>query len=611
MRTVIYNRCSTEEEAQINALEIQASESREIVSAKGWILVDQYIESESGTSVHKRTEYQRLIEDMEIDKFDLIVIKSIDRLMRSAMDWYLFIYKLTQYNKKLYIYIDHKFYTPDDSLINGIKAILAEDFSRELSKKIKNAHRRRQEKKSGLNITKPMFGWNKISKDVYEINEEEAVNYRLAFELVREGMGFYRLSNWMFEHGVRGKNGNKITDVQWRHMLYSPRAHGTVVLHKREYDFDTKKYIAIPEEEWVYVENGLPPIVSKEYQTEVLQIIAGRTTKNVFKDYARNMTSVGLHALSGKLICSECGSPYYRTKLGHSNNRIVEWKCSRSLKQGKKTEENIHGCTNCNIVEETMLRLLEDACKQHYEALFGNEENIMDEALNTLRQVFHNGNHEKTLAKHEKELEKLNRRKKVLYDKWMDEMLSDEEFKKIKEELMEKIYQTEAVINSIKVKKEENKDYEERLVKIKEYLADEAVNKAKVKEIISAIKKITVYPDKMLEIEFDKLRLLSLIEIYSDKRLDDSDESFIKIKMKYEHKYKIERQREETNQFIIEYFRKNPEAKLKDIPLITNKSESYINASIRILKAKGMLKYERYGNHNGRWIITDCFVRST
>ena len=116
-RAVIYNRCSTEEEAQINALEIQAQESREIVSCQGWILVEQYIESQSGTTVDKRSEYKRLLADMETDRFDIVVIKSIDRLMRSAMDWYSFIGRLTTNHKRLYIYIDHKFYTPDDSLL--------------------------------------------------------------------------------------------------------------------------------------------------------------------------------------------------------------------------------------------------------------------------------------------------------------------------------------------------------------------------------------------------------------------------------------------------------------------------------------------------------------
>ena len=65
-RAVIYNRCSTEEEAQVNALQVQVQESREIVGNQGWMLVEQYIESQSATTAGKRTEYQRLLADMGI-----------------------------------------------------------------------------------------------------------------------------------------------------------------------------------------------------------------------------------------------------------------------------------------------------------------------------------------------------------------------------------------------------------------------------------------------------------------------------------------------------------------------------------------------------------------
>ena len=100
-RVAIYNRCSTEEEAQVNALSIQAAESREKALELGWQIVDQYIESESGTTSEKRREYKRLLADMEGDGFDIVMIKSIDRLMRSAKDWYLFLDRLTQCHKKL------------------------------------------------------------------------------------------------------------------------------------------------------------------------------------------------------------------------------------------------------------------------------------------------------------------------------------------------------------------------------------------------------------------------------------------------------------------------------------------------------------------------------
>lgn len=52
--------------------------------------------------------------------------------------------RLVTCGKRLYLYLENRFYSADDSLITGIKAILAEEYSRELSRKINNAHRNRQ-----------------------------------------------------------------------------------------------------------------------------------------------------------------------------------------------------------------------------------------------------------------------------------------------------------------------------------------------------------------------------------------------------------------------------------------------------------------------------------
>ena len=117
LRAVIYNRCSTEEESQREALIQQEREARECVAEQGWILVDIYIEAKSGTTVKGRSEYERLYRDLESGKFDIIVIKSQDRLMRNTKDWYLFLDRMQKNRKRLYIYLDRKFYTPDDALI--------------------------------------------------------------------------------------------------------------------------------------------------------------------------------------------------------------------------------------------------------------------------------------------------------------------------------------------------------------------------------------------------------------------------------------------------------------------------------------------------------------
>ena len=68
LRAVIYNRCSTEEESQKDALIKQVQESKRCVHEQGWELVDAYVEAKSGTTVKGRNEYNRLYQDLESDK---------------------------------------------------------------------------------------------------------------------------------------------------------------------------------------------------------------------------------------------------------------------------------------------------------------------------------------------------------------------------------------------------------------------------------------------------------------------------------------------------------------------------------------------------------------
>lgn len=58
LRAVYYARCSTEEENQKDALVRQAAEAEEAIRARGWRLVDAYVESRSGTSRKGRWEYK-------------------------------------------------------------------------------------------------------------------------------------------------------------------------------------------------------------------------------------------------------------------------------------------------------------------------------------------------------------------------------------------------------------------------------------------------------------------------------------------------------------------------------------------------------------------------
>ena len=218
-RAVIYNRCSTEEESQKDALIKQVQESKRCVLEAGWELVDTYVEAKSGTTVKGRNEYHRLYEDLESDKFDIIVIKSQDRLMRNTKDWYLFLDRMQRNRKQLYMYLEHKFYTPDDALLAGIKAILAEEYSRELSKKINNAHRNRQKEGKSFVFTNQTYGYKKLSDKSIVIDQREAEMIRMIFELSAGGYGTHCSAEILYQNGFRNHKGKRLGPSQIRNII--------------------------------------------------------------------------------------------------------------------------------------------------------------------------------------------------------------------------------------------------------------------------------------------------------------------------------------------------------------------------------------------------------
>ena len=221
-KTVIYCRVSTDEEIQINALASQVKEAENAANTEEWTLVDKYIdEGKSGTTTKNRNEYNRLLIDMESGKFDIIVVKSQDRLMRNTREWYIFVDKLVQCKKQLYFYLEGKFYTPDDALITGIKAILSEEYSRELSKKINNAHRNRQESGKSVILTSKTWGYDKVNKKVV-VNKEEAEIVKLTFMLYVSGMGSRTVARELYNRGIKSRSGTMFQETTVRSIIRNP-----------------------------------------------------------------------------------------------------------------------------------------------------------------------------------------------------------------------------------------------------------------------------------------------------------------------------------------------------------------------------------------------------
>lgn len=609
-RAVIYARCSTEEESQKDALKKQVEEGKASVREMGWTLAGLYVESRSGTTTKGRSEYNRLYEDLTGDKFDVIVIKSQDRLMRNTKDWYLFVDRLLTEQKRLYIYIERKFYSTDDALITGIKAILAEEYSRELSKKINNAHHNRQKLNGPAVLTSNTYGYRKMPDKSVVIVEEEARIKRRMYELCAAGFGSRRISSILKNEGIVGRNGKPFTDSAILRMIHNPLNKGTVVMNRLHYDFETKKVKRIPEEEQYVYENKVPPIVSKELWEAANQEIARRAEGiNRSGDKKRGRYK-GKSQISGKLFCGLCGNPYYRrTRRRYKDSSVIyEWKCKRYLETGRNTgrtkglqlrevrSEETVGCDNVHLDEETLYQLLKQICKKRY---MPDKEQTVCDMIHMLKAVLKEEDYRQELDRKRQQERKLMGQMDTLAEKLLEGIVSDEVYQRTQKELEEKLGNLREGIKELERQnaKGNGNVLEERIAHIEKTLqTTEVMEKAAVAEMLEEVDKIWIYPEYM-EIVFN------MPEGTGRENTDIPMQEYRnRMKIEYGNLFDYRKKKEEERNVIIRMMQENPCIMAKEIAEQLQISLSGANYRIGVLKSEGKVKFNGSGG-KGEWEI--------
>jgi DNA invertase Pin-like site-specific DNA recombinase len=505
LRAVFYARVSTEEDKQLNALQRQIEENIDAINKHEWKLIDQYIdEGKSGTKIKGRDDYQRLLEDLEWDKFDIIVVKSQDRLQRSTKDWYIFIDKLVTSGKKLYFYLEDTFYSPDNALITGIKAILAEEFSRDLSKKINNAHKKRIAK--ARNGEKPSligngicYGWDFVNGE-YILNEEEAKVKKYVADLYLKGNGLRNINRILTAEGYRNREGREFNPVTIRNMLIDTKNYGAVTINKTHVDFDTKRTIKNPESEWVCVENVVPPIYSKETHDKILDILE----KRIDKCGARGR-KIGSHPLSGKIFCAECGAPYWKIERKNPTAKSyagILWRCSTYSKNGRKTvtkrgcgskmiKDRSNGCDSPDFKQEMLTSVLQNIGAD----LVINKDVIKRDMLEWLNNLIESLNTSKANKSTLDELKRQEGRKNKLTEAYMDGIISKDDYREKYQEIETTITRLKSEI-TVDDNREEIKEIRSVIENIDseldKYIATEDFNNSRVEFLLDHINRITV-----------------------------------------------------------------------------------------------------------------------
>ncbi len=614
LRCGIYNRCSTEEESQLRALETQAEESIEIVKKLGGIFVEQYKESETGTTTKSRKEFRRLVEDMKEGRFDCVVIKSADRLARNTYDWYAFLKVLYQNKLKLYTYLDNSFVNTKDPTITGLEALLAEKYSRDLSAKENNAHRRRQEKGSALILTKYVYGWKRHraedNKQYFSVVESEAAYIRKIFQMAAAGYGGRVIAMTINKEGAKTRYGNLFTDNYIRRMIRSTLYYGTVIMNKEHFDFNTKRTEKKPPEEWIYHENVLPAIVSKQLWQQANEEFDKRSWKK--NDEAPQAAKPRYH-LSGKIVCAECGAVYYRATHRIRDKQKVTWKCANYIQYGRKNKslrkevvrkvDTPHGCDNIHLDEDILFQQIENECEIQYEELAENETELIQKTVHLLERTLlehDTDDNENTLKLH---IEKLEKRKSALMDRMLDELITADEFKKKKSELDKKIGEIEKKLNQIQGKKKNLEAAKKRIEAIRDRLEyGDIMSKTSVSEMMDNISSIRVYPDGKLELYISRFSLTGLLNTVDSAKNETGDEKYNILPLQYRFVSEKERIKDENREKVYQEFVKNKNIQITEIMKNAGLSQNNVNLRIKELKEEGKIEYIGHGQW-GHWRV--------
>ena len=613
-RVAIYNRVSTEKKVQMEALDVQVAYTRKLVEDNHLTIVDQYIEPETGTEAEHRLEYQRMIRDIKADRIDLVVVKCSDRLCRDQAEWHNFVKLHLQKKFQLYFYLDDHIYDHErDDIKYSVQAIVDAEQSKITSKKIRDIHSNRQIYATGskaLHICRPLYGWDRNVEFIDEntkrvwwtVNEKEATELRYALSLVEQGIGFYRLANIMYDRGVRSKGTtgyHKMPSVRiaantWKKMLTSPMLHGDCILHKEVSNFYTKERVKLPQEDWIYKENVIPPIVSREYHEKIVQIIdARRFRMGCCKGLA------GTYKWSNRLVCANCKKPYYRMHYKFNSERVITWKCSEQFQRTRSA------CDNLVIAEKELEKQMAAALKEKYAYLFHISSGLINDTIHTIEKALCNSDNGKKLKALETQHELLLRNKDVLFHKLMNGVISDEDFGIYKDRLEKELRELEEKIEGQKDGEKSLADQYRRLQQIRDTIENKNYNEQAILEILyGCVEVIEIHNNGDMDVTMSRELMRSKFELYS---IVESDYSLFYFSFTYKKETIYDRNRKAYNEKVLELIRSEKYITIPQMAERLGNTYSYTWHSIQQLKEQGRIVYikEKFEHSECYWEVVE------
>lgn len=314
VRVALYIRVSGEEQ-KMHGLSLEAQQERleKFARERGWLIVGIYIDAAKTARkhLHKRTEFQRMIEAVKRNEIDILLFCRLDRWFRSVADYYKIMEILHDHNCE-WLTTDEEYdtTTANGRLYINVKLSIAQNEADIDGERIDVVFDSKIAHGTVVSGNCP-FGFRVNDEKRLEIVPEDA-------DIVRDA--FCRYEATVSQRGtikyIREKYGVNWCDATFRRML-------------RE-----KLYTGIYDRGGRINENFCPAIITHDQFEHVQKL----TSKN-----ARSSPSGKVYIFTSILTCNECSHKL----VGYSTRQYCYYRCNQHFQRGR--------CSNNHSVREDFI----------------------------------------------------------------------------------------------------------------------------------------------------------------------------------------------------------------------------------------------------------------
>ena len=433
----IYCRVSTDEQAEFGySIDEQKRLLEEWCKANDYIIYKCYSDRGiSGKNIKDRPALKELLSDAKEGKFDMVISWKINRVSRKLED-VLKIVSLLEKNNITFKSYSEPFETdtPAGRMQFQMMALIGEFERGTIAQNVKMGMIAKA--KSGNWCGGRVLGYDlvpnnspeeeKKGKNKLEINEKEAEIVRFIFNEYSKGKGYKAITNQINKLGYKTKKGNNFSVGSIRDILTNPVYIGEIRYNVRQNWSEKRRRNINPNP--IRVKGKHEAIIDRELWDKVQLILESKKGKP-------SRIYDGEYPLTGILRCPKCGAGMVISRttntLADGTKRRIAYYCCGNWKN--------KGTSVCNSNTIRVDKANEYVFKK-IEELVSNEamikavvKNINKERKDKVKPA------KRLLGDIDKELEKLDKRKRKIFEAYEDDILTKEEFQTRKDELNEKI----------------------------------------------------------------------------------------------------------------------------------------------------------------------------